>query len=214
MVVTCSFSDSPSYLGDDHIWPIFQFISFNQSLPKMMGIICNTTSLTVETNNVKKKIFYIHVTSHLYTSVLWGVGSLSHFWSETFRWAHVQQRFFHQMLNTDAQMGGSRKQVWLLYTRGYGYTLFKRVCKWMVANGFVNHKNPKCNPSGFHEIGGQMATVDILATIDTVYWSRKLQEDMGAQSLWGVCYASSCMFENQCLAEVEGLKSDPKKFQL
>lgn len=161
-----------------------------------------------------KKIFYIHVTSHLYTSVLWGVGSLSHFWSETFRWAHVQQRFFHQMLNTDAQMGGSRKQVWLLYTRGYGYTLFKRVCKWMVANGFVNHKNPKCNPSGFHEIGGQMATVDILATIDTVYWSRKLQEDMGAQSLWGVCYASSCMFENQCLAEVEGLKSDPKKFQL
>lgn len=116
VLTCCFFLILDSYLGDDPIltdssvyfvqpesskddWNSLQHNQFNSGnkkcFPKNMLCSCYFT--------------FIHIRSM-------GVGFTESFCSETFGWAHVQQRFLHQMLNTDAQMGGSRKQAWLFYT--------------------------------------------------------------------------------------------------
>lgn len=110
-------------------------------------------------------------------------------WTLMIRWEEVENKlgcFIHEVMVTP-------------FSRGY-----VNGCN----NGFVSHKNPKRNPPGFQH--GHCWFTEAMfkrATIDTVYWSCQLKEDMGALSLWSVCpwypgkiccYVSNCFLENQC----------------
>ena len=158
-------SDSSSYLGDDPIWPIVQFISFNQNIPKMIGILCIQHN-QFNSGNKKcylKNMFSMFMLHHIYTHpfyrgrVHWVIVvlrlsdepmcnnvSFIKCWTLMLRWEEVENKlgcFIHEVMVTP-------------FSRGY-----VNGCN----NGFVSHKNPKRNPPGFHEI---WVTWPLL-----IYWS-------------------------------------------